>query len=198
MATNRVVAQVEHNVDGNKWAVITRKGIAGLRPKRAEGRHMAGRFGPHGSLEGQLGQSRGDISQETVLLVFGKTINHLETLIEFGHQLVDLFWRMLQVVVHRHKGVKPGRPNAAEECIVLSVISHQVDSADPGEGARQFLDDFPALIPAAIVDEHNFILVGQGSQRRFQSLDQHRQDQFAVVNRHHHRDETGHSQSSIH
>jgi len=43
---------------------------------------------------------------------------------------------MLQVVVHRHDGVELGRPNAAEERIVLSVISHQVDSTDPGEGAR--------------------------------------------------------------
>ena len=175
----------QYDVDGNKRAVIVRKGIAGLRSKGAKGRHMAGGFGPHGFLESQFGQPRGDIPQQTVLLVLGKTINHLETLLEFGQQFVDLFRWMLQVVVHRYQGVKPGRPNAAEERIVLSVISHQVDSADPVMFHGDPLDDAPALIPAAVIDQQQFVFVRQLGQDRLQALDQLRQRQFAVIDRNH-------------
>ena len=113
--------------------------------------------------------------------MFGKTINHLETLVEFGHQLVDFFRRMLQVVVHRHQGVEPGRPNAAEERIVLSVISHQVDSAHPVMLRGEPLYHPPALVPAAVIDQHQFVFARRPGQHRLQALDQFRQRQFAVI-----------------
>ena len=152
---------------------------------------MTGRFRAHGFLKGEFGQARRDVPQETVSFVLGITVNHLKAFIEFTQQFVNFLRRMLQVVIHRHNRVKPGCPDAAEQGIVLPVIPHQIDSANPGMRTCQFLDYFPALIPAAVVDEHKFIRVRQRNQRRFQPLDQHGQNQLTVVNRDHDRDAAG-------
>ena len=95
---------------------------------------------------------------------------------------------MLQVVVHRHEDVEPGRPNAAEKCIVLSVISHQVDSAHPVMLRGEPLYHPPALVPAAVIDQQQFVFARHHGQDRLQAFDQFRQRQFAVIDRNDDRD----------
>lgn len=66
---------------------------------------------------------RADVAQHAVLRVHGGA-DDFEVVDERGEQVADFFGRILQVVVHRDDGIEPCRANPAEQCVVLSVISH--------------------------------------------------------------------------
>ena len=82
-------------------------------------------------------------------------IYHIVSVVQPLKQFRDLFRWVLQIVVQSDDSVVPRRPDAAEQGIVLAVIAHQVDAADPGVLQGQLLHDFPTPVPAAVVHEHD-------------------------------------------
>src|SRR5262245_58871556 len=85
----------------------------------------------------------------------GRTINDIIALGQFLEQAGRFFGRILKIIVHGDNDVVARRANAAEQRIVLSVIPHQVYPDNTLMGLRQRLNDFPALVPAAIVYEND-------------------------------------------
>src|SRR5512146_2192184 len=66
---------------------------------------------------------------------------------------------------------------------MLAVVAHQVDTPHPGILARQLFNGFPAIIRAAIVDEHYFIGIRKRGKYLAQSFDQHSESLFTAINR---------------
>ena len=63
---------------------------------------------------------------------FRRSINDVVPFRELCQQPRDLLRRLLQVVVHRDDDVVAARTNAAQECVVLTVVAHQVDALISG------------------------------------------------------------------
>lgn len=72
-------------------------------------------------------------------------------------QTPDLSRWILQVIVHRDRRLAARQAQTAEQCIVLAIVAQHIDAAHPGVTLCQRLDDLPAPVPAAIVDQNGFI-----------------------------------------
>ena len=118
---------------------------------------MPGRFRSHGALQGELGDPRREVSEEAVLPGLRRAVDRVVTLAELFEQLRDLLGGVLQVVVHRHDDVVACGADAAQQCIVLAEVAHQVDAADPVVPGGELLDHPPAAVAAPVVDEDELI-----------------------------------------
>jgi hypothetical protein len=103
-------------------------------------------------------------------------------------QLGDLLGRVLQIVVHGDHDGAGGRPDAAQQGVVLTVVAHQVDAAHARLARRQLQDDLPARVAAAVVDQHDLGARRAAGQHRSQPGDQLGQRRGAVVHRYDHGD----------
>ena len=74
-----------------------------------------------------------------------------------SEQLRNLLGGVLQVVVHRHDDAVACSADAAQQCVVLAEVAHQVDAADPVVPAGELLDHPPAAVAASVVYEDEFI-----------------------------------------
>src|SRR5580700_2463914 len=142
---------------------------------------------PHDRLECQLGYEGGDVASKTMLLLLGRAVNDVTSLLENREQLRNLFRRMLQVVIHGDDDAVLGRPNSSQQSIVLAVIAHEVDGAYPCELALELADDGPTFVGAGVIYQNEFVLPGDRRKRLREPLHKFRQDGFASVNRHHDR-----------
>ena len=70
---------------------------------------------------------------------------------------------------------------------MLSIITHEVNTPHPGFPVAQFADLFPALVPAAVIDQNQLIALADLRENNPQSLNQCIQRLFAVINRHNNR-----------
>jgi len=75
----------------------------------------------------------------------------------FVQQPRDLLGRMLEVVIHRDRGVVAGQAHSAQDRVVLPVVAQQVDPADPWLLGRQLFDDRPGGVLAAVVHQDGFV-----------------------------------------
>src|SRR5262245_56078553 len=88
---------------------------------------------------------------------------------------------MLEVIVHRDhdrvaRGADPG-----QERVVLAVVPHEIDAADPAVLPGRLADPVPGFVPAAVVDQDDLEAVGDGGQHGGEALDQAGQARLAVV-----------------
>jgi len=65
---------------------------------------------------------------------------------------------MLEVIIHCHNDLVAGRADAPQKSIMLAVIPHEPDAAQPGIVRAQRNDLLPTPIRASIVDEDDLIL----------------------------------------
>ena len=66
-----------------------------------------------------------------MLLVLGCSIDHIGVAIQTCEQLVQLFWRVLQVIIHRDDQLVLCSAQPAQERVVLPVVAHHVKATDP-------------------------------------------------------------------
>jgi len=97
---------------------------------------------------------------------------------------------MLEVVVDGDDHVVAGEPDAAEKRVVLAVVAHQGDAADPAIPTGDPLDRRPGRVATAVVDDDH---LPRRSVRedRLQPIDQLLQGQLRVVGGNHDRDAAG-------
>ena len=95
--------------------------------------------------------------------------------------------RILQIVIHGDRNRIPGQANPAQERVVLTEIPHQVESPDPGVLRRQFPNDPPAFVPAAVVHQ-NYFERTTSPERGRDPGDRRPQRGFGVIHRKDNRD----------
>src|SRR5258708_2659713 len=96
-----------------------------------------------------------------------------------------LFWRMLQIVVHRYGDIVLGFTNAAERGIVLTEVAQQVNATDPRILVRQVADMTPTSINAAIIDQNDFPTFNNACKSARNTACKLSQCLSTVIDRHH-------------
>ena len=92
--------------------------------------------------------------REAVRLGLWRTIDDVVAFIQSGQQAMDLFRRILQVVVvQRHDRLAARGPNAAQQGVVLAMVARQAQAEHAGIGRSQLLDDAPGVVAAAVFHE---------------------------------------------
>jgi hypothetical protein len=74
-------------------------------------------------------------------------------------------------------------PDSGEEGVVLAVVAHHGNPADPGMVPGEFLNHSPTVITAAVIDEQEFKPRPQRCQRLVNSLRERLQRLFRIVHR---------------
>src|SRR5436309_3351842 len=59
----------------------------------------------------------------------------------------------MQIIIDRNDDLVLGGANATEQCVVLTIIPHQVDSTNEVIAIGKLIDDLPASIATAVVDK---------------------------------------------
>ena len=80
----------------------------------------AGRFSHH-----HIDDATEYFSKERVLTILSNRTNHIEAFINLRNKISDFFWRILQVCIERDQDVALRCAEAAEDRIVLTIISIQ-------------------------------------------------------------------------
>ena len=88
---------------------------------------------------------------------------------------------MLQVVVQGDGRGEPGGPDATKQGIVLAVIPHEVDRPERWILGSEPLENLPGVIPAAVVDDDDFVRRAQAQEDRRKPPHQLGQSQRAIV-----------------
>ena len=127
-----------------------------------------------------FGDAGADVPPDAVWIPFRRSINDVVPFRELCQQPRDLLRRLLQVVVHRDDDVVAARTNAAQECVVLTVVAHQVDALISGWRPQRF-DRRPAGVAAAVVDQDDFVGRAGCADDRNQAVDQRGKRGGAVV-----------------
>src|SRR5215216_4847133 len=91
-------------------------------------------------------------------------VNDVVAFGQLVQQVWDLLRRVLQVVIQRDDDLVAGSAYAAEHGVVLAEVAHEADATHPAVAARYLLNDSPARVLAAVVDQHDFILAGEGGK----------------------------------
>ena len=114
---------------------------------------LAGRLDAENLLKGQLDRHGRGVGRPAVLLLGRGAVDEVEA---FGQPVQDggdLFRRVLQVVVDGNDDGMLRGPDAAQEGVVLAVITHQFEAAD----LRPLFDEakylLPTVVGAAVADE---------------------------------------------
>ena len=66
---------------------------------------------------------------------------------------------------------------------MLAVIAHQVDGINPGMLRGEAGDDIPTVVGAVVVDQDEFVVLGESGQDFAQAADEFGQDCFAAIDR---------------
>ena len=105
----------------------------------------------------------------------GKPVDHIVPFGQPVEQQADVLRLVLQVIVHRHDHTVACDPNSTEERVMLTKVPHERNSANPLVAMAELLDNRPAMIRAAVVDQHNLVFfreAGQGFRERCRKLGQ--------------------------
>lgn len=89
----------------------------------------------------------------------------------------------MEVVVEGHDDVVPSRTNTGEKRVVLAVVAHQVDAAQPLVLDRKSLDHGPARVCTAVDHEDDLGLSGEVREDGLEPVDKRRQRGSAVEDR---------------
>src|SRR5262249_31111499 len=141
----------------------------------------------------QLGDPGRHIPEKPVHLLPGRPINDVVTSFQFSQHAGDFFGWRLQIVVHRDDDFVLGGADTTKQCVVLAVIPHQVETADPRILLREVLDNLPTAVPAAVIDQDELAQMTMRLQCTAQTLNQQGQAPFRVV----YRDDYRYQHSSI-
>ena len=117
-----------------------------------------------------------------------RSIHDVFVVAELLQQLGDLFGRMLEVVVEGDDHVMPREADAAQHCVVLAVVPHQVHAPDPLVIPGEALDHRPRAVAAAVVDDEELVIRRGGVEHRLEPADELGKGQLAVVGGHDRRD----------
>ena len=105
-----------------------------------------------------LGQLGRQTSPEHMAFALWVAVDDIIPFIQLRKQLGDFFWRMLEIIIHCHNDPVASGADAPQKSIMLAVISHEPDAAQPGIVRAQRNDLLPTPIRASIVDEDDLIL----------------------------------------
>ena len=177
----------EQHVDVDRGAAVRIESVSQPGSEDAERTHLAGRFGAHGTLQGELGDPRCLVAHEAVCLVLGRSIDDVATVGHFSEQLGNLFGRVLQIVVDRHDQLALRGADAAQQRVVLPVVARQLDASNPRVVLGERLDHRPRIVATAVFDEDDFKLAAERPERRDEPAMQLAQDVLRPVHRNHDR-----------
>src|ERR1700730_17428673 len=95
---------------------------------------------------------------------------------------------MLEIVIHGDENVVLSRSHTAKSCVVLAIVSRQLDPRDPRILFRERLNDCSARIPAAVVDQQNLVGDPEAGKYSKQVADERSKRNLAVVDGNNDRD----------
>src|SRR3954462_11723094 len=91
-----------------------------------------------------------------MLFTLGGAIDDIISLVQSIKELSDLFWRVLQIIVHCDNNVIVCRANATEQGVMLPVVAHKIDATHPWILACQVAHNIPATVTTTIINKDDF------------------------------------------
>ena len=147
----------------------------------AEGADIARDLRAHRFLQNNFRDLRGEVAKEPVALALRRAIDDVGPLREAVEEQRDFLGRMLEVVVDGDDDFAGGGADAAEERVVLAVVSQERNAAHLRVFAREFLDDAPTPIAARVIDHDDLQARGTAGEHGLQPLDERRQRVLAII-----------------
>ena len=99
-----------------------------------------------------------------MLLSLGCPVNDIVTFGKLLDEFGNLLWWILQIVVDRHDNLMFGCSDAAQQGVMLAIIAHQIDAANPSMLGSKLGDRLPATIFTPIIDKDKFVIFAQNAQ----------------------------------
>ena len=96
---------------------------------------------------------------------------------------MDILRRILKIVIDGNDNVVLRRPYAAQNRVVLAEVAHEMDGNGPWIAIRFAVQHSFAAIPAAIVDQDDFIPGGESGKYFLKASEQDGKAIFRVINR---------------
>src|SRR6266446_5965930 len=103
-----------------------------------------------------------------MLLFVRYSVNDIVAFSKFLNEFRYFLRWILQIVVKRYDNLMLCGADAAQYCIVLAVVTHQVDTANPLMLGRELSDRFPAAIFTPVINKDKFVTFAQSAQNRRQ------------------------------
>ena len=100
-----------------------------------------------------------EIAEHAVFLDPVLGVDHVVALLGFGQEPLDLFGRVLEIVVNDGRIVAGAVRQGAHHGVVLPEVPPQRDGGDLRESRRQLVADLFACVSASIVDQDDFQLM---------------------------------------
>jgi hypothetical protein len=178
----------QQHVDRNVRTAVILEGSAQPRRECAERADLSGRFRAHRALQRELGETGSEIAPQAVLRFVRSTVGDFVTRGERLEQQGDLADRMLQIVVHGDDDVVARGTDAAQQRIVLAVVTAQANAAHALVVECQPAHDIPRAIVAAVLDQDDLEALDQHGHRRHQLPMQLDEVRLGIEHRDHDRD----------
>ena len=113
-----------------------------------------------------------------------RAVDHVDVVDECGEQAGHILRRVLQVVIQGDDQLVVGRPDAAEQRVVLADVARQHQGTDAGVPLGEACQHGPTAVATAVVDEDDVEDPDRGFQHRHQPVHQFGQCGRTVVDRH--------------
>src|ERR1700727_748498 len=121
----------EKHVDRYRWTAVLPEALAQPSTENTKGTHVTGGLSAHGAGECRFGHARGEIAKKSMVFLLRRAVDDIVLWLQRRQHWCDLADRMLQIVVHCKDDLVLCRHDAAEQRIVLTVISAHPNTAHP-------------------------------------------------------------------